>query len=322
MQKHSIKIFAALAAAVFVLSLFTGKYPIVPAELPDPTSMSCKVFFTLRLPRTVLALFAGCALALSGFVFQTLFSNPIAAPDIIGISSGASAGAAAMILFFGSNIALTAMGAAAGGFLAVGICIGLVKAAGSDRASAFLLAGIAVNALSQAALMVMKLLADPERQLASIEYWTMGSFSAVTKEEAWPVILLVLCGAIPLVLLSRVITILSLPEEEAKMLGVSSKKLRPAVILLATLVVTSVTGVTGLISFIGLLGPHIARLLRKRNDRGTMILSMLCGAVLVLASDCIARSFGTSELPISIVTSLLGAPYLIFLLIKGGAVGD
>ena len=322
MKKHAVTGFFLLALTAFAVSLFVGKYPLVFSELADSASMSHKVFFTLRLPRTAMAFFSGCALALSGYVYQTIFANPLAAPDIIGVSSGASAGAAAMILLFGSHTVLTALGAAAGGFLAVGICIALVKASGSDRISAFLLAGIAVNALSQAALMALKLTADPERQLASIEYWIMGSFSAVTADEAWPVIPIILAGIAALVLLARIVTILSLPAEEARTLGVSVRHMRPVVILLGTLIVTAVTGITGLISFIGLLGPHIARLIRRTTDRGTMLLSMLCGASLVLISDCIARSIGTSELPISIVTSVLGAPYLILLLIKGGARHD
>ena len=322
MKKHAIALFAVLTLLAFSASLFVGRYPIDPQQLTDPQSMSYKVFFTLRLPRTVMALVSGGALALSGYVYQAIFSNPVASPDIIGVSSGASAGAAAMILLVGSNTFLTALGAAAGGFLAVGVCIGLARLAGSEKVRSFLLAGIAVNSLAQAAMMIMKLLADPERQLASIEYWIMGSFSAVTAREAWPVILLVLIGAIPLILLSRAVTILSLPSDEAQMLGVSVKRMRPLVILLSTLMVTSVTGVTGLISFIGLLGPHIARLIRRTSDRSTMTLTILCGGVLVLTADCFARSLGTAEIPISILTSLLGAPYLIWLLVKGGAAHD
>ena len=318
MKKHNLLIFALLTGTAFILSLFIGQYSIHLADMGDPSSMSFRVFFTLRLPRTVMAALAGAGLALAGYVFQTLFSNPIAAPDIIGVSSGASAGAACMILLMGSHTLLTAGGAMLGGFLAVMLTIALAKQAGADRTASFLLAGVAVNAISQALLMLMKRSADPERQLASIEYWIMGSFASVTLSEVVPAAILALCGIVPLFLLSKTVSLLSLQTDEAQMLGVPVAAMRMIVLILTTLVVTSITSITGLISFIGLIAPHAARLIRKNNDRRTMLLSMLIGAVLILVSDCIARSWGSSEIPISILTSLIGAPYLVFLLRKGG----
>lgn len=322
MRKHNLTVFAALTGAAFLISLFVGQYSMHFTDMGDPSSMSFRVFFNLRLPRTVMAVLAGAGLALAGYVFQTLFSNPIAAPDIIGLSSGASTGAACMILLAGSHTLLTAGGAMLGGFAAVLLTIGLAKHAGAERTSSFLLAGIAVNAVAQALLMLLKRSADPERQLASIEYWIMGSLASVSLSQVVPAAILTLMGMIPLILLSKTITLLSLHTDEAQMLGIPVSAMRVIVLILTTLVVTSITCITGLISFIGLIAPHAARLLQKTNNRRTMLLSMLIGALLVLVSDCIARSWGYSEIPISILTSLIGAPYLVRLLWKGGHVLD
>lgn len=318
MKRKTLGLFAALAVLAFGISLFVGRYSISPAEILRPESMSFRVFFNLRLPRTAVALIAGAGLALGGYVFQTLFSNPIASPDIIGVASGAGTGAACAILLFGSGALTTACGAMAGGFLAVVMALALVRRAGSQNTAAFLLAGIVVNSLAQSALMAIKLAADPESQLASIEYWLMGSLSAVTGNKALPVCILALLGIVPLVAMSKTVDLLSLPSDEAQLLGVNVGKMRGLVILLATLAVTAVTSVTGLISFIGLLAPHGARLILKNNSRATLVLSMLMGGILVLGADCLARSLLTRELPISILTSLIGAPYLVWLMVKRG----
>ena len=301
----------ALAAA----SLAVGKYPLSIGKLLEGNELQWRVFTTLRLSRTVVGLVGGFALGVAGFVYQTVFRNPLASPDIIGVSSGASAGAAAGILFLSGSAAI--MTASFGGALAaVAVALGLSALDRSGRNSTIVLAGIAVHALAQTVLMCLKLTADPERELASIEYWIMGSLNGISLYSIGGNLLLGLVCMAVLFLLHRQIILLSAEESEARMLGVSVGKLRLLVLLISTLAVSAVISLTGLISFIGLLAPHGARLLTKHNRLGTMLLSGLLGGVLLCGADILARSVAATELPVSIFTSLLGAPFLIYLIVR------
>ena len=266
--------------------------------------------------RSVVGVIGGFALGAAGFVYQTVFRNPLASPDIIGVSSGASAGAAAGILFLSGAAAVT-ISAFAGALLAVVVALALSALDRSGKNSTIVLAGIAVHSLAQTVLMCLKLTADPERELVSIEYWIMGSLNGISGYSI--VGNLVLCGLClgVLFLLHRQVVLLSAEEGEARMLGVSVTKLRLAVLLTATMAVSCVVSLTGLISFIGLLAPHGARLLMKNNRLGTMLLSGLVGGILLCGADILARSVAETELPVSIFTSLLGAPFLIFLILRG-----
>lgn len=277
--------------------------------------MQLRVFYTLRLSRTAVAVLDGFALGVCGFVYQTVFRNPLASPDIIGVSSGASAGAAAGILFLGTAAAVTAS-AFAGAMAAVGLALTLSALDRSGRKSTIILAGIAVHALAQTVLMSLKLAADPERELASIEYWIMGSLSDISSYRIGGNLVLSIVCLMILFLLHRQILLLSADEGEARMLGVNVVPLRLAVLTAATLTVASVVSLTGLISFVGLLAPHAARLMTRDNRRRTMLLSGLTGGVLLTGADILARSAARTELPVSIFTSLLGAPFLIWLVLR------
>ena len=307
---------ACALLALVCLSLFVGKYPLSLSRLLAGDEMQRRVFLTLRLSRTVVGAVGGFALGAAGFVYQTVFRNPLASPDVIGVSSGASAGAAAGILFL-SGAASVTLSAFAGALLAVVIALALSSLDRSGKNSTIVLSGIAVHSLAQTALMALKLTADPERELASIEYWIMGSLSGVSLYSIGGSLALYAVCLAALFALHRQIILLSAEEGEARMLGVNVGRLRLCVLLLATLVVSCVVSLTGLISFIGLLAPHGARLLTKDNRPGTMLLSGFAGGVLLCAADIFARSAGATELPVSIFTSLLGAPFLIFLIVRG-----
>ena len=184
-KKLALYFAAALVVtgAAFAASLAVGRYPIDWAQLAAD-GMDRRVFFTLRLPRTCMALLAGFALGIAGGVYQTVFQNPLAAPDIIGVSSGASAGARPRpSCSFGGGVTLTALLAFAGGMTAVLAVLALAGFVRQRGVTGIVLAGIAVNALTQSMLMLMKLTADPEKQLAAIEFWTMGSFADVTMQK-------------------------------------------------------------------------------------------------------------------------------------------
>lgn len=299
-----------------VAGLFVGKYPLSMQQLLAGDAMQWRVFLTLRCSRTLVGVIGGFALGVSGFVYQTVFGNPLASPDIIGVSSGASAGAAAGILFLSGAAAVTAS-AFAGALLAVVLALALSTLNRSGKSSTIVLAGIAVHSLAQTVLMCLKLTADPERELASIEYWMMGSLNGVSVHSiGGNLILCVLCMGV-LFLLHRQIILLSAEEGEARMLGVRVAQLRLLVLMVATLSVSSVVSLTGLISFVGLLAPHGARLLTGQNRMGTMLLGGLLGGILLCGADILARSVASTELPVSIFTSVLGAPFLIFLIVQG-----
>jgi len=305
-----------LLLCLAVLSLFIGKYPLELSRILAGEEMQVRVFLNLRLSRTIAGVIGGFALGAVGFVYQTVFRNPLASPDIIGVSSGASAGAAAGILFFSGAMAVT-LSAFAGAVAAVIVALVLSSLDRSGRNSSIVLAGIAVHALAQTVLMCLKLTADPERELASIEYWIMGSLSGVNGYAMTGNLILCILCLLVLFLLHRQILLLSASEGEARMLGVGVGRMRLAVLLTATLCVASIVSLTGLIGFVGLLAPHCARILTGHNRVSAMMLSGIFGGCLLTAADILARSAAQTELPVSIFTSLLGAPFLVYLIVKG-----
>lgn len=299
-----------------VVGLFVGKYPLALDQLLDGNEMHWRVFITLRCSRTMVGVIGGFALGVAGFIYQTVFRNPLASPDIIGVSSGASAGAAAGILFLTGTMTVT-LSAFVGALLAVVLVLALASLDRSGKNSTIVLSGIAIHSLAQTVLMCLKLTADPERELASIEYWIMGSLNGISIYcIGYNLIVCIACITI-LFVLHRQVILLSAEEGEAKMLGVNVTRLRLIILVAATLVVSSVVSMTGLISFVGLLAPHGARMLTKDNRIGTMLLSGLIGGILLCSADILARSVAATELPVSIFTSLLGVPFLIFLIVRG-----
>lgn len=302
---------------IFIVSLTVGQYPLSLSDIISGDETARKVFLTLRLPRTVMALLAGFGLSLAGYVYQVLFKNPIASPEIIGVSSGACVGSGIAIVFLGGGTFSTAILAFLGGITAVALTSIMASVSKEQKIATLVLSGIAVNALSESVLMLIKLSADPERQLASLEYWTMGSLASITADKVVVIAPFIILSTFILFKLYRQISILSLDTEEAKMLGVNVKKMRIAIMIIATIVVGAIVSVTGLISFVGLIAPHLARLLLKQNNKNTMLLSGIFGGILLLLSDCLARSITLSELPVSVITSIIGVPFLIALIVKG-----
>lgn len=310
----------SLMFIAFIISIGVGRYPISPKEIMDIITrrevvhMTRRVFFTLRLPRTIMVVIAGVGLSVSGSVYQTIFKNPLATPDIIGVSSGANLGAAVAISFYAGSTLTIAAFAFLGGLGAVFIALGLTRISKNKSITTFVLAGIVIGSTAQGLIMLLKYMADPERQLAAIEYWSMGSFAGITGEKLLSILPYFIIGITGLFLLKWQINILSLSDEEGRSLGIRVGLIRVVVIICATLVVGSIVSVTGLISFIGLIGPHIARMLTKKNDFNTTILSGIIGAIILLVADTLARSISSSEIPISILTTFVGAPFLGYLM--------
>lgn len=305
-----------LLLAVLVWSVITGQYPLTLKGLLSGDTMSIMVFKRLRLPRALMGVIGGFGLSISGYIYQLIFKNPLASPDIVGVSSGASAGAALAIVAVSASVPVISISAFIGAVTALIITLLTAYLVPGRNSYTIVLAGIAIHSVAQTILMFLKLAADPEKQLASIEYWIMGSLNGISRDSLAIPLLTTLAGFIIMAMLYRQVLILSTSEEEAVSLGVNVTILRFIILMLATLIVSSIICVTGLISFIGLIAPHIARLLTKRNDIFTYITSGLTGAILLTLADILARSVSSSELPVSIFTSLLGAPLLIILLIR------
>ena len=298
-----------------ILGLFAGKYPLTLEGLLSGDEQQWNVFLTLRFTRVLIGAIGGFALGVTGFVYQTVFRNPLASPDIIGVSSGASAGAAAGILFLSGTLAVTAS-SFVGALMAVVVSLLISSLDRYGKNETIIMAGIAVHALAQTVLMLLKITADPEKELASIEYWIMGSLNGISIYSVKPNIILCIICLFILFLLHRQIILLSAREDEAKMLGVLAGRIRLVVLLVATLALASITSITGLISFVGVLAPHGARLLTGNNKIATMLLSGLIGGIILCGADILARCVSTSELPVSIFTSLIGAPFLISLIVR------
>ena len=305
-----------LLIVVLVWSVITGQYPLTLKSLLSGDTMSIMVFKRLRLPRALMGVIGGFGLSISGYIYQLIFKNPLASPDIVGVSSGASAGAALAIVAVSASVPFISISAFIGAVTALIITLLTAYLVPGRNSYTIVLAGIAIHSVAQTILMFLKLAADPEKQLASIEYWIMGSLNGISRDSLAIPLLTTLGGFIIMAMLYRQVLILSTSEEEAVSLGVNVTSLRFIILMLATLVVSSIICVTGLISFIGLIAPHIARLLTKRNDIFTYITSGFTGAILLTLADILARSVSSSELPVSIFTSLLGAPLLIILLIR------
>ena len=315
---RSYRLVGACIAAAFIASICIGNFPITVNEIiailtgGEVSTMTRNVFFTLRLPRACMGLMAGAGLGIAGSVYQMIFRNPLASPDIIGVSSGANLGAAIAIVSVGIGIGGIAIGAFAGGLLAVGFVMLLVRATRANTTATYVLAGIVISAVAKSAIMLLKYYADSESNLAAIEYWTMGSFAGVTASKVLSVLPFWLIGFAGLFLLRRQVGLLSLNEEECRMLGVRLHRVRLAVLSLSTLLVASIVSITGLISFIGLIAPHISRMMIKRENTDTMVLAAMVGGAVMLIADILARSLYAGGLPISILTTIIGVPVLVY----------
>lgn len=315
-------IWILLLIAVSIWSVFTGQYPLTIKGLLDGDKMMLMVFYRLRLPRVIMGIIGGFGLSIAGYVYQLVFKNPLASPDIAGVSSGASAGAAFAIVAVSASAPFISICAFAGGLIALSITLLTAYAVPGKNRYTIILTGIAIHSVAQTILMFLKLAADPEKQLASIEYWIMGSLNGISIDSIAIPFFITFIGFFIILLLYRQILILSINEDEAASLGVNVTIFRFIILITATLIVSSIICVTGLISFIGLIAPHIARLLTRRNDRFTYISSGFAGTIIMTISDIFARSLSSSELPVSIFTSVIGAPLLIILLIKSNKKED
>ena len=303
-----------------IVSLLIGRYNIKPLEIintifyGNTDSMEFNLIWNIRFPRVILVLVCGGALALSGMVYQSIFQNPIVSPDVLGVSSGASLGAAIAIVFLTASPIMIQIMAFIFGIGAVLFSLILSKNMRSNRVLALIISGIVTGAISASFLMIIKYLADPYKELPSIDFWLMGGFYNSSWSNVIYVSVLTAISTIILFLFRWKLKVLTMGDEQAKLLGINVKAIRIIAIFSATLLVSAVVSVAGVISWIGLLAPHIVKFYTKDDISEVMGLTMIIGAIIMIIADTIARSITSTEIPVSILTSLVGAPFLVYIL--------
>ncbi|MDR0875041.1 MAG: iron ABC transporter permease [Clostridiales Family XIII bacterium] len=320
---------SALLLVVFAGSLCIGRYAITPEDLlalvtgrADPASMEWTVFFTIRLPRMIAALLIGAALSVSGATYQSVFRNPLVSPDILGAAAGASFGAALAIFIGLDKIWLQAL-AFVFGLLGVGISYVIgVRFSGRmrDNTVTLVLCGMVITAIFSALISGVKLAADPYDELPAITFWLMGGLSYVTTDDILIMLAPLVLGGVLLFLMRFRLNVLSLSDEEISALGIDAGRSRGLVILFATLLTSGSVAVGGMIAWVGLIVPHIARLITGPDCRKLLPASLLIGAIFLTIVDDIARTLLSIELPLGVLTALVGAPMFLVLLARSGRV--
>ncbi|WP_156130345.1 FecCD family ABC transporter permease [Paenibacillus durus] len=321
---------AGLPIAVLLLSFTLGRYSVSLSQmadifrarllgLPDPGPDSVStVLFNVRIPRIAAALLVGGALAAAGASYQGLFRNPMVSPDILGASAGAGFGAAlAMLLSLGpAGIQLLSFLLGIGA-VALTYSIGSLVSRRGGAVLSLVLTGIVISTVFGSFTSIIKLAADPDNKLPSITFWLMGGLSLVGLDDLAILAPLVFIGLTPLLLLRWKLNVLSFGEEEAQSLGVNTARIRIVTIICSTLLTAAAVSVSGMIGWVGLIVPHLSRMVVGPNYKVLLPVSALYGATYLLLVDDIARSALTMEIPLGILTSLIGAPFFIVLLLTG-----
>ncbi|MCW4454857.1 iron ABC transporter permease [Flavobacterium sp. MXW15] len=325
--RASIVLLGAMAACAAVASMGLGHYPLSPAQvlevlwsalLERPSSQPAmveNVVLSVRLPRVLAAMLVGANLAAAGAAYQTLFRNPLASPGILGVTSGAGFGAALAMLLGGGALAVQGL-AFAGGVLAVAAAIFVAGHLGRHSTLVLVLAGLVVSALFQAMTSALKYLADPLDTLPAIVFWLLGSLGRVTLPDLAFAVPFSLLGSVLLFLLRWPTQVMEAGDDEAATLGVPVRRLRLLLIAAATLMTAAAVSLSGVIGWIGLLVPHLARMLVGPGYARLLPASALLGAVFLLLVDDLCRGAFAAELPLGIVTALLGAPLFVALLAR------
>lgn len=315
-----------------LLSMMLGRYPVSLADLQlyfsahllgqqgadidiSRVQVLENILMDIRLPRIVAALLIGASLSVAGVVFQSMFINPLVSPGVLGVLSGASFGAAVGMIF-GKSWLIVQLGAFSCGLLAVTIALSLALINRGDRLLMLILGGIISGAMFTALLSVVKYLADPYEQLPAIVYWLMGGLSATDARTVLTVSLPMVAGILLLLALSGYLNVMSMGDEEARSLGVNVALLRLLFIFLATIISALTVILGGIIGWVGLLIPHIARMMVGPDNRLLLPAAALVGATYLVIADDIARLLFSVEIPIGILTSLIGIPFFAFVLAR------
>lgn len=325
-----LTVLTIISITIFLVSFTIGRYGIPLSQLFNIvigklfslpvtwTRSEEMVLFQVRIPRIFAAVLIGTALSASGAAYQGLFKNPMVSPDILGASSGAGVGAVIGILLSFNSVAIQFM-AFIMGLVAVILTYAISSIIGKNRTSIVLLVltGIVVSNIFTAVISITKYVADPDNKLPAISFWLMGGLSTIDNSDLLMFLVPFIIGIIPLVALRWKINILSFGDEEAKSLGVDTRKIRIIIIVCATMLTAASVAIAGMISWIGLIIPHIARLIVGPNYKVLLPVSIIVGSSFLLLVDDFARNMFAMEVPLGILTSIIGAPLFLYLLVKG-----
>ena len=315
-----------LLLAGVLLAMSVGRSQISGADLWQATlsgvlgwgepnhPLAQTVVFEIRGPRVLAAMLVGAGLAMAGAAFQGLFRNPLVSPDILGASAGAALGAVLGIFFSLSILGIQAL-AFLGGLLAVGM-VYVVSASfrQGDPVLLLILTGVVLGSLVGAGIGLIKYLADPYNQLPAITFWLLGSLASTTADDVFKLALPIAAGGLVLLLLRHRMNVMSLTEDEARSMGVNTTRIRWVVVVGATLVTSAGVAMAGVIGWVGLVVPHMARFLVGPSFDRLLPASALLGASFLLLIDTLARSMAHIEVPLGLLTAVVGTPFFIALL--------
>ena len=327
-----IVVLVALILVTLVAAMTTGSYATPLQQLANifvdlvtgqgvaqENSQAVYVLTVIRIPRLLLSLMAGGALAISGAAYQGLLRNPMVSPDILGVSSGASTGAI-LCLLMGASLWVMQGVAFAFGLGAVGVVLllGRLIGQGSSKLLVLVLAGVVISSIFSAFTSLIKYIADSNDKLPAIVFWIMGSFARSSNWNSLLVLMVaMLVGTIPLMLLRHRMNVLSFGEEEAQTMGINVRRTRLIIICCATILTAATVTLCGNIGWVGLILPHLMRLVTGPDYRHLLPGCLLAGGLFMLVVDNTVRILLPGEIPVGIVTSLIGAPLFIYLLFKG-----
>lgn len=327
LQNIYTKIFLLIVCMVvaFFFAMCVGRYDITPVDVVEIIVANCRnalenldkirvnVVMQVRLPRILLSMIIGAGLACSGASYQCLFGNPLVSPDILGVSAGAGFGASLGILLSAGAAAIQAQ-ALFFGLLAVAIVLFISKVQKKTELYMLVLSGVIVGALFEALVSLIKYVADPQDKLPAITVWLMGSLASASYQKVIIAAVTIVPCMIVLFVLRWKMNLLSLSEEEAKSLGIRVEQLRLVIIIVSTLMTAVSVSLCGIIGWIGLVIPHIGRFFIGNDHRGLIPACMILGATYLLLIDTIARTLTAAELPLSILTAIIGAPFFAIIL--------
>jgi iron complex transport system permease protein len=316
-----------LPLATLYVSLFVGRFTVTPSDVAHilwaqffpithdwPKSVET-IVLQIRLPRAILAMFVGAGLAISGAAFQGMFRNPLVSTDILGVTAASAFGAALALLLSRGAIEVQLF-AFAFGLAGVGLTYVLARVYRSTPMLMLVLSGVVVAAFFSALLSGAKYVADPESKLPAITYWLLGSFNGATANRLALALPPIIVGSVGLMTVRWRINVLSMGDEEARSLGVRTEWLKGGIIVSTTLITAAAVAVCGIVGWVGLVIPHVGRMLVGPDHRALLPASLSIGATYLLCIDDVARTASAGEIPIGILTALIGAPFFAFLLRK------
>jgi len=323
----SIVLLVFLPIILFFASFLMGRYPVSPVDVvktilspifPQLTVSSTinTIVWQIRLPRILAALLVGASLSMAGTAFQGIFKNPLVSSDLLGVSNGAGFGAALAILFSGSGIVIQIF-AFIFGIISVSITYLISKAYKAGGILILILSGVAISAFFNSLISAIKFVADPEDKLPEIVYWLMGSLASITMDEIIMIIIPLFIGFIILYLLRWQMNILAMGDEEAQSLGLNPSRVRLIIIAACTLLTSAAVSISGIIGWIGMIIPHMARIVVGPDNKILIPASLSLGASFLLLIDNISRVVISIEIPIGILTSIIGVPLFLYLLRRG-----